>query len=81
MTTQNKISVWFDEGVSDGKKYMVVKCDTFDWTDYPEYYDSMNIVRGVVQHPGSMQKVMEVYDLEQPKRPQLLEHRCRADLK
>jgi hypothetical protein len=63
MTTKNDIGRWFDKGVSDGWKFMAVMCDTFDYSDYPKYFDSKVDLIEIQKDPGSMQKVMETYDL------------------
>ena len=65
MTTRQQIEEWAKRGIEDGKRYMVVKCDTFDWSDYPVYYNDKRLVKSEYTNPGSMQKVMESYDLEQ----------------
>jgi hypothetical protein len=70
-TTVEEISKWFDEGVSQGAAYMVVRCDTFDWSDYPSYFWSRESAQAVIDHPGEMQKVMEVYDLKSDRASQL----------
>lgn len=31
---------WFEECKKEGKRFMNVVCDTFDWTDYPKFTDS-----------------------------------------
>jgi hypothetical protein len=61
---------WFDEGVKLGAAYMVVVCDTFDWEDYPVYCSSKERAESTISSPGSMQKVMEVYDLRADKAAQ-----------
>jgi hypothetical protein len=69
-TTARELSEWFDEGVKQGAAYMVVICDTFDWDDYPSYFKTRESAQRIVDHPGSMQKVMEVYDLKADKAAQ-----------
>lgn len=63
--TKDDIIEWFQEGIKNNFKYMIVACDTFDWDDYPIYckdeqefereYQNVNFV--------NMQKPMETYDL------------------
>jgi len=64
-TTIVTLHNWFKEGVRRKADFMVVKCDTFDYEDYP-VYSSRKTVHKEVAEPGSMQRVMEVYDLSKP---------------
>lgn len=75
-TTRSDIDGWFDRGVEQGYKYMLVICDTYDHEDYPSYARTAEDC--VVKHknPGAMQRVMEVYDLSMDKLRQLNEHRA-----
>jgi hypothetical protein len=80
MLTANKgdISLWFDEGVADGRDYMIVVCDTWDYDDYPVYADRADFWTAYGQHDGkNMQTIMEVYDLHKAKLPQLKQTRTR----
>ena len=70
-TTTEQIAEWFDQGIKDGAKHMLVVCDTFDWTDYPVYTTTDEDCLARFRNPGSMQKVMEVYDLGMDKREQI----------
>jgi hypothetical protein len=74
--TRSEISEWFDKGIGKGATHMVIVCDTFDHDDYPVYADSESSAKQKVAAPGSMQRVMEVYKLDDPKDPQLNERRC-----
>lgn len=78
MTTQKQIAAWYDEGVKDGKAYMVVWCDTYDWSDYPACFDNREETQRAINSPSSMQKVMEVYDLNGDREAQLGMYRCWA---
>ena|ERR1035437_8641602 len=71
MTTKAEISEWFDRGLVEKAKYMIVLVDTFDHDDYPAYYDSADGCLRKYHNPGSMQRVMEVYDLTMDKEEQL----------
>lgn len=83
-TTKTELSDWFDRGVAQKQRYMIVVCDTFDWEDYPVFVTptaDRPISAEVAAYNGpNMQKVMEVYDLQAPKAAQLSQHRVRADL-
>lgn len=77
-TTRDDLSRWFDEGVRQKAEFMLVAVDTFDWEDYPVYVEREADFDGKLlsyQNPDRMSKVMEVYDLKQPKEPQITQHR------
>lgn len=76
MTTRDEIARWFDRGVEQGKRYMLVICDTFDHDDYPSYFDSETSARGRMSSPGEMQRFMEAYDLHADKASQMKTHRA-----
>lgn len=59
-TSFKEIKEWFNEGKKKGYKYMTVKCDTFDYEDYPVYSYSFPDC----PHEENMQRVHEIYDLE-----------------
>lgn len=61
--TREDLIQWFEAGVARKAIYMVVICDTYDHEDYPSYFASQNAARAKMLNPGSMQRVMEVYDL------------------
>ena len=69
--THDDISGWFDDGIQQDKSYMIVLCDTFDYSDYPIYADTANDCMFKFRNPGSMQRVMEVYDLKADKKAQM----------
>jgi len=72
MTTQADLRRWFERGLEQGMKQMVVMCDTFDHGDYPIYTQTAQEARDLVANPGSMQRAMEVYDLTKPMEPQVV---------
>lgn len=59
---------------------MIVVCDSFDYEDYPVYVKKGEDVRAkhkeYIDGKHSMQRVMEVYSLNQDKEKQLNEHRA-----
>jgi len=68
MTTAKRIKEWFDEGVEDKQRWMVIICDTFDHDDYPVYFgegqaDECKKRIREAQRGVNMQRLMEVYDL------------------
>lgn len=80
-TTMNMIRRWFVEGVKDKNAYMAVWCDTYDYEDYPAYYNSRREAQHAINNPSSMQKVMEVYALtsdRQVREAQIQSHRSWA---
>ena len=75
-TTREDIQRWIDQGIKEGATDLVVVCDTFDYGDYPVYCKSPQDARDRVKAPGSMQKIMEVYDLTGDTESQLQLRRC-----
>lgn len=74
-TTRTLLSEWFDAGVAEKARYMVIATDTFNWEDYPVFVreDGKKTVHEVaheLEH-APMSRVMEVYDLEGDKVAQL----------
>ena len=76
MTTRSEIETWFDRGLSQNAKYMIVVCDSFDHEDYPVYVSSDSACMKKYKNSGQMQRVMEVYDLSHNKEDQLNKTRC-----
>lgn len=78
-TTQSDLGRWFDRGVADGEAYMVVWCDTFDYSDYSAYYGSREEAQQALDKDGqNMQKAMECYDLRKSKEAQMEQRRAWA---
>ena len=77
MTTAKHIKEWFDNGVGDNQRWMVIICDTFDYEDFPSYFDETQVkecrecIRSA-QHGENMQNLMEVYDLSMDKEKQFV---------
>jgi len=69
MTSREEISNWFDKGVSNGHRYMIIKCDTYDHEDFPVYSGETDYQEK--SKLGSMERIMEVYDLTMDKEKQL----------
>ena len=76
MTTKQEISSWFDRGVAQGARHMLVICDSFDHEDYPVFTETDEECFARYKSPGEMQRVMEVYDLTAPKAEQMNERRA-----
>ena len=76
MTTRAQISEWFDHGKDEDFDYMIVACDTFDYSDYPIFCTAAEVKAKHDSHNGvNMQRVMEVYDLHTDKDEQMAERR------
>lgn len=74
--TKDDLRRWFRHGVAEGQAYLIVLCDTFDWDDYPKYAARKDWAQQIVDNPGDMQKVMEVYDLNMDMETQMTERRA-----
>lgn len=66
------ISKWYDRGKSENYRYMIVVCDTFDYSDYPIYTTEANYSQEY-SRASSQGRIMEVYDLAGDKLKQLRE--------
>ncbi len=77
-TTPQVLSDWFDEGVRQSATHMIVVCDTFDHGDFPVYVkpDEDAHEKTEKERNGSMQRVVEVYDLRADKVAQMAEDRA-----
>lgn len=76
--TKKQIGSWFQRGVSDGARWMIIICDKFDWEDYPVYCKTEQDAVARMKDPGDMQKVMECYDLNSDMNEQLGQRRVMA---
>jgi len=77
--TANDIRRWFDSGFAQEMPRMIVWCDTFDWSDYPEYTDlTGSALREYVaeENGKNMKQLMEVYDLNLDRESQMSERRA-----
>lgn len=73
------IERWFKAGVQQGYARMVVWCDTYDYSDYPAYWNITGdeLRKQVLGENGhNMKRLMEVYDLEADMETQLGEDRA-----
>jgi hypothetical protein len=66
--TAERLKEWFDRGVEEGARWMVVIMDTFDYDDYPVYFTKDKkkecLERIAQTRDGkNMQRLLEVYDL------------------
>jgi len=76
ITPKEMIKEWFDKGVAQNAKFMLVVCDTYDHDDYPVYAMTLEEAWQRYHSPGDMQRVMEVYDLQMDQNAQLNQHRA-----
>lgn len=65
--TRQDIEGWFDRGVAQQARHMIVVCDSFDYDDYPVFTTTDDECLRRYKNPGEMQRVMEVYDLRATK--------------
>lgn len=65
-TTKDTIRRWLANAPAD-TGHMFVVCDTFDWEDYPVYIPKDDDVSKAVKdrHGVNMQKIMEIYDMDE----------------
>ena len=62
-TTKDDIKRWLNTAKEEGNNYLLVACDTFDYDDYPLYFKFFDNLKYKFNHPSSMEKFMECYDL------------------
>jgi hypothetical protein len=64
--------------VKDGATHLIVVCDTLNHDDYPVYVqpDEDAMKKASACMSGSMQRVVEVYNLSMSKEDQLAERRA-----
>lgn len=73
-TSQAEIKAWFLKGKQTVENtHMIIVCDTFDYDDYPVYVTNTEDVKIIEERyrSMSMQRVMEVYSLDDPLETQL----------
>lgn len=75
-TTKEDIRDWLQRGLDRGATHVIIRCDTFDWSDYPEWAFDESDARHKADNPGDMQKTMEVYKLSDDWDEQLNLRRC-----
>lgn len=73
-----EIHQWLMVGKREGASHVIVVCDTFDWSDYPVYVKSDEVIQErIAEYDGkNMQKIMEVYNLAMDIDLQLKDHRA-----
>lgn len=77
-TTRDDIRAWWDRGQAEGATHLIVVCDTFEHEDYPVFVHVGEDPRAVYSryHGSNMQRVMEVYRLDQDRERQIAERRA-----
>ncbi|MDD5710857.1 MAG: hypothetical protein PHV43_02030 [Candidatus Colwellbacteria bacterium] len=77
-TTVSLIRSWLEQAKENGAIYVIVACDTFDWSNYPvevgpedDFYKQHDELDG-----KNMQMIVEVYDLSMDLDAQLAERRA-----
>lgn len=81
VTSYNVIEGWLKRGKDEGKRWVVVICDTFDWGDYPVFFgedekDACLAKIASAKAGENMMRLMEVYDLNEDIDGQMGEHRA-----
>jgi hypothetical protein len=72
------ISVYFDKGVRENYKYLVIFNDSFEYDYFPELYkDAESVWEANESVKGTWTSIEEVYDLSMDKESQLNEFRAR----
>ncbi len=74
--TSAQIKEWFEDGVAEGQKQLIVRCDTFSYDDFPVYAMSAKQAKQIANGRSNMEKTMEVYDLTADMQGQLDEDRA-----
>jgi hypothetical protein len=70
--SKRDIRQWFEAGVAAGRTHMIIVCDTWDHDDFPVYVMSNESVEARMRYYDSdSNKIMEVYNLLKPMKPQL----------
>jgi hypothetical protein len=72
-TTVDTLRDWFNTGLQQGATHMVIKCDTFDYEDYPVYVSRGTDPRS---EQGGSDRVMECYSMAIPFAQQASEYRA-----
>ena len=68
---------WFKRGQAEKAEFMLVVCDTFDYSDYPVFVkaEEFNATHAEFER-RDMQRIMEVYDLSMDCEQQMSERRA-----
>lgn len=79
-TTKEEIRGWLERASEQGSTHLFVVCDTYDWDDYP-VFKTLGAEQARLEHANysanhEMQKVMEVYRVDQDWDDQLRQHRA-----
>lgn len=77
--TKQEIARWLNEAPA-GTTHMAVVCDTYDWEDYPVYFEAATPEAAKERVTGyakgeNMTKLMEVYNLSMDHKAQMNEIR------
>lgn len=72
--TRLEIAQWYNQGVEDGARYMIIACDEFDHDNYPVYADTAKEVHDEYDRlmAAPMSGIDEIYDLQGNKLKQFL---------
>ena len=76
MTTKGNIRKWLEEGKKEKARWMVVKTDWFDYSDYPVFCQTKEELENATKRDNSDDRVMEVYNFGMDLEKQLNEERA-----
>lgn len=76
MTTREMIEKWIQRGKEENCSHLLVVCDTFEFEDYPVYIQRTDDIQAkIYKYSNNMQRVLEVYNLDDDIVTQLNEQR------
>lgn len=76
MTTREMIEKWIQRGKEKNCSHLLVVCDTFEFEDYPVYIQRIDDIQAKIhKYSNNMQRVLEVYNLDDDTVTQLNEQR------
>lgn len=75
-TSNEQLENWFNDGIENNQRWMLIICDTYEWSDYPVYFsadqkDECLKRISQAQAGDNMQRLMECYDFDISKSKQL----------
>jgi hypothetical protein len=80
MTTQHEIETWLNgaRAADPTATHLIVVCDTFDYEDYPVVVNAGHDIRERIEQieAAEMQRITEVYNLQEPIAPQMAQRRA-----
>ena len=77
-TTREEIRKWLNDAKMADASHVIVVCDTYDYSDYPVFVKKTDDIHQKIDvyHGKNMQRIMEIYNLNQDIEQQLNQERC-----